>query len=113
MRRSKMKRTFANKGLYVGAGIGISLFALVGILSGLAIGGVIGLKLAGLLFGIPVKFTLFARILIAVSMIAGVIGAAAVFILGAAITGWIAGSVADSIHSEKAETVEDLQDVKA
>jgi len=108
-----MKQTFANKGLYLGTGIGISLFALVGILSGLAVGGVIGLKLAGILFGIPVKFTLFTRILVAVSMIIGLIGSATVFILGAAITGWIAGSVADSIHSEKAGTVEDLQDVKA
>ena len=43
----------SNKGLYLGTGIGLILFVLVGLLSGSLVVGLIGLKLSGFIFGAP------------------------------------------------------------
>ena len=45
----------SNKGLYMGTGIGLILFVLVGVLSGSLVGGIIGLKMAGFIFGAPLE----------------------------------------------------------
>ena len=45
-RGRKMNTTYAKKGTYIGTGIGIVLFVLVGILGGSLAGGAIGLKIA-------------------------------------------------------------------
>lgn len=92
-------RETAKKGLYVGTGVGLILFALLGLFPGSMIGGIIGLKIAGGLLGMPVQATVIARLIIAVCMIGGVITAAIIFILGSGIAGWIAGSVFDAVKS--------------
>lgn len=95
----------AKKGLYVGTGIGLVLFALMGLLPGSMIGGVIGLKIAGGIFGSPLQATVLARLIIAACMITGVIAAAIISILGTGIMGWTIGAVIDSVRS-KHEAVE-------
>jgi membrane protein DedA with SNARE-associated domain len=88
----------ANKGLYVGTGIGLILFVLVGLLSGSLVGGLIGLKVAGFIFGAPLEGALLARVIVAVSMIAGVFTSALVFIGGTSFLGWAAGYVFDAMR---------------
>lgn len=101
-----MKQRLANKGLYIGTGAGLILFALVGLLPGSLIGGIVGLKVAGLLVGTPVKATVVARIIVAVSMVIGLMVAAAAFVVGTGILGWIIGAIADVATQPKEEALE-------
>ena len=86
-------REAAKKGLFVGTGMGLILFALVGFFPGSMIGGVIGLKIAGGLSGLPVHATVLSRLIVAAGMIIGVIAAAITFIFGTGIMGWLAGGI--------------------
>lgn len=93
----------SKKGLYVGTGVGLILFVLVGLLSGSLIGGVIGLKIAGLIHGGPVEGGLLPRVIVAGSMIAGVIASAVMFIAGMGFLGWAAGFVFDATMKTKVQ----------
>ena len=93
----------SNKGLYVGTGIGLILFVLVGLLSGSLVGGLIGLKVAGFIFGAPLEGALLARVIVAVSMMAGVFTSALVFIGGMGILGWSAGYIFDATGKTSVE----------
>jgi hypothetical protein len=86
----------SQKGLYVGTGIGLILFVLVGVLSGSLIGGIIGLKAAGFIFGAPLEGALLARVIVAISMMSGVFVSALVFIGGMGFLGWAAGFLFDT-----------------
>ena len=93
----------AQKGLYIGTGIGLILFVLVGLLSGSLIGGVVGLKLAGSIFGMPLEGALLARVIVIMSMLAGVFTSAVVFIGGTSVLGWAIGYVYDAMGKTGAE----------
>ena len=86
----------SQKGLFVGTGIGLILFVLVGVLSGSLIGGVIGLKAAGFIFGAPLEGALLARVIVAISMLTGVLVSAVIFIGGMGFLGWAAGYLYDT-----------------
>ncbi|RMG03875.1 MAG: hypothetical protein D6726_04585 [Nitrospirae bacterium] len=107
-----MRQDIAKKGLYAGTGAGLILFVLAGLLPGSLIGGMIGLKVAGLIFGTPLKGLVIARVIVAVSMILGVLGAAAVFIVGSSIVGWAFGVAIDAIKSGRIAEEEVPQEAK-
>lgn len=86
----------SKKGLYVGTGVGLILFVLVGLLSGSLVGGMIGLKIAGLIFGGPVDAGLFPRLIVAGSMMVGVVASAVMFVAGMGFLGWAGGFVLDA-----------------
>ncbi len=86
----------SKKGLYVGTGIGLILFVLVGLLSGSLVGGLIGLKVAGFIFGAPLEGALLSRVIVAISMIGGVFASAVIFIAGMGFLGWTAGFIFDA-----------------
>jgi hypothetical protein len=94
----------SKKGLYVGTGIGLILFVLVGLLSGSLVGGMIGLKLAGLIFGAPLEGALLSRVFVAISMIGGVFASAVIFIAGMGFLGWTAGFIFDATVKTGVET---------
>jgi len=94
-------REMAKKGVYVGAGAGLILFALIGLLPGSFIGGVIGLNIAGSIFGHPLGAALLPRIIVAISMLLGIVVAGVVFIAGASLLGWLAGYLIDAVRSER------------
>lgn len=91
------RREMANKGLYFGTGAGLVLFALVGLLPGSLIGGVIGLKVAGSIFDAPMGAAILPRMVLAVSMIMGIVTAAMVCVLGSGVLGWSMGFVVDGL----------------
>ncbi len=102
-----MKSTeISKKGLYVGTGMGLILFVLVGLLSGSLVGGLIGLKIAGFIFGAPVDGALLSRLIVAVSMIAGVFASAVIFIAGMGFLGWTTGFVLDAMRKTPLEAPE-------
>jgi hypothetical protein len=99
-------RETAKKMAYIGAGAGLVLFAIIGLLPGSFLGGVVGLNIAGSLFGMPVSSALLPRLIVGISMLLGVLVSGIVFISGSTILGWLIGYVIDSLKAEKAAPVE-------
>jgi hypothetical protein len=91
----------ARKAAYIGAGAGLVLFALIGLLPGSFIGGVIGLNIAGSLFGMPVSSALLPRIIVGVSMLLGVFVSALMFITASSILAWLIGYAIDALRAGK------------
>jgi hypothetical protein len=94
-----MKNTAYTKNLtYIGAGAGVVLFAVFGLLPGSFLGGVMGLNLSGSLLGTPVSSGILSRVIVAVSMVIGVMVAGIIFITASATMGWLVGTVVDAIR---------------
>lgn len=96
----------AKKGLYIGVGAGLVLFVLAGLLPGSVIGGVIGLKVIEAVTGGPLGGEIIPRIILAVSMITGVMISAVVCIMGPGLVGWSIGYVIDSSKETAKRTEE-------
>ena len=95
-----MKKTASKTGAFVGAGIGLALFALFGLLYGTFIGGVVGLHLSGYLFGTSADFSILSRMVLAFGVMLGVFFAAIVCVTGSAIVGYVVGCTLDLVHME-------------
>ena len=93
------------KGLYTGAGAGLILFALVGLLPGSFIGGVIGINIAGGIFGLPLNASVLPRIIVGLSMLLGVVLSGVAFVVGGALTGWLTGYVIDALKESRTMTI--------
>ncbi|HTZ19171.1 MAG TPA: hypothetical protein VMB78_12115 [Dissulfurispiraceae bacterium] len=91
----------SRKGLYLGAVVGLVLFAIIGLLPSSFIGGVLGLKIAGHIFGTPLGMELVPRMLVGLSMVLAVMVTGFVFVVGIAIIGWLTGTVADTVRAAK------------
>ncbi len=90
----------------VGAGAGLVLFAVVGLLYGSFIGGIAGLNIAGSLFGFPVTSAVLPRLIVSISMIVGIFVFGIVFVGGSMIIGWLIGLAIDSLKVVKATSEE-------
>ncbi|KAF0179420.1 MAG: hypothetical protein FD164_2056 [Nitrospirae bacterium] len=97
----KTKHALAKKGLYIGAGIGLVLFAIVGLLPSSFIGGVLGLKIAGHIFGLPLGTAVAPRFVVGVFMVLGVLVTGLVFVVGLSLIGWASGTVAEALRERK------------
>jgi hypothetical protein len=102
-----MKDTTYTKSLtYIGAGAGVVLFAVFGLLPGSFLGGVMGLNLAGSLLGTPVASGILSRLIVAASMILGVMVAGIMFITASATLGWLIGTVVDGLRARAHKVAE-------
>ncbi len=81
---------------YMGAGMGIVLFAIFGLLPGSFLGGVAGLSISGALLGSPVDPGVLQRMITALSMLAGVLLSGLLFISTGATLGWLIGTTLDT-----------------
>lgn len=99
-------REMAKKAAYLGAGVGLALFALIGFLPGSFLGGVVGLNIAGSLFGTPLTSTLAARLIVGLSMLLGIMVSCLIFVVGSTTLGWLIGNVIDSIRVGKVTPAE-------
>jgi len=100
----KMKDTnYTKKLAYMGAGCGVVLFAVFGLLPGSFLGGVMGLNLAGIMFGTPVGAGLLPRMIVAASMVVGVMVSGTMFIMASTTLGWLIGTVVDAIKTGNKE----------
>ncbi len=88
-----MKTTITRKMAYIGAGAGLVLFALYGLLFGSMLGGAAGINIAGWLFGLPLQPGLIARAIVLVSMLVGVLVAGIVIVTTTTTIGWLVGKV--------------------
>lgn len=87
------KRNMTSDLVFVGGGAGLALFAVFGLMNASFIGGVLGLNLAGMIFGYPVESSLMARALVALGMLGGVMLSGFFFIAAGSVIGWMAGKV--------------------
>ena len=94
---------YSKKLAYMGAGCGVVLFAVFGLLPGSFLGGVMGLNIAGTLFGVPVASGILSRLIVAASMVVGVMVSGLMFITASSLAGWLIGSVVDTVKAEKKE----------
>ncbi len=98
-----MKTTIARKTAYIGAGAGLVLFALFGLLPGSLIGGAMGINVAGWLFGLPLQPGLLSRIIVLASMLIGVLVSGIVIVTAASTVGWLIGKALESGVRESEE----------
>lgn len=95
MERKKSK-TFA----YVGAGIGLTLFALFGLMYGSFFGGIIGLQINGQLFESATDFGLLQKLVVLLGVLFGVLLAAITCVAGSSLICYLLGSVIDLFQAE-------------
>jgi len=97
-----MKTTIAKKAAYVGAGIGLVLFALFGLLPGSLLGGAAGINIAGWLFGLPLDPGIVSRMIVLAAMLIGVVVAGIVIVTASSTVGWFVGKVIESgVHAKE------------
>ncbi len=77
------------KGALIGSFVGLVVFVILGFLPSAYTGGLVGLKLAELLFGAPIEPSTGPRLLVGILMIVSVIISGALFVIGGAIVGWL------------------------
>jgi len=100
---TNMKSSIARKGAYIGAGAGLVLFAIFGLLPGSLLGGAAGINIAGMLFGLPLEPGLISRAIVLVSMLVGVLVAGIVIVTATTTVGWLAGRLLEGSAHEEAE----------
>lgn len=96
-----MKNRMTIKGAYLGAGAGLVLFAIFGLLPGSLLGGAAGIKVAGLFFGLPLEPSLVSRAIVLMAMLAGVLVAGVVMVTACSTIGWLAGRLMEGAEHQK------------
>ncbi len=107
-----MKGRLTQKVGFLGAGVGLTLFALFGLMPGSFIGGVLGLNITGMIFGTPVSPGVVPRIIIALGMITGVLISGLIFVVAGAVVGTSIGYILDALlgrTKEEAGKIENLR----
>ncbi len=102
-----MNTTLRRKSAYMGAGAGLVLFTLFGLLPGSLLGGAAGIKVAGMLMGLPLEPGILSRSIVLISMLAGVLISGIAITTATMTAGWLVGAVVESsprrsLNSEKA-----------
>jgi hypothetical protein len=106
------KERMSKKATYAGAGIGLVLFAIFGLLPGSFLGGAMGLNLAGMLFGNPVTSGVLPRVIVGLSMLIGVMVAGIIFVFGSSLAGWLFGAVLDMFRAPGEAVAEEKSTVE-
>jgi hypothetical protein len=94
-----MKTTLSRQGAYVGAGAGLVLFGMFGLVPGSLLGGAAGINFAGMLFGLPLEPGLLSRLIVLTAMFVGVCITCALFVTASSTIGWIIGAaIRTTVH---------------
>lgn len=96
----------ARKAGLAGAGIGLVLFLFVGLLYGSLIGGTMGLEIVNSVFHEAAGVTLLSRVIVAASMLAGVIVSGIMFVGLFSSIGWAAGYVVGAVMEPRTAKLE-------
>ncbi len=91
-----MKTTLSRKAAYIGAGAGLVLFAIFGLLPGSLLGGAAGIKFAGMLFGLPLEPGVVSKSIVSLSMLVGVMVSGIAIVTATSTAGWLVGNVIDT-----------------
>ena len=91
-----MKTTLSRKAAYLGAGAGLVLFAIFGLLPGSLLGGAAGIKFAGMLFGLPLEPGVVSKSIVLLSMLVGIMVSGIAIVTATSTAGWLVGNVIDT-----------------
>ena len=97
-----MKNSFSRKATFIGAGAGLVLFVMFGLLPGSLLGGAAGLKFAGLFFGLPLEPGIISRAIVFASMLVGVMVSGIIIVTATSTTAWIVSRVINVSAQDKA-----------
>lgn len=98
-----MKNSKSKQGAYAGAGAGLVLFGLFGLMPGSLIGGAMGISVAGMLFGLPLEPGLLSRMIVLASMLLGVMVSGIMMVTASSTIGWLVGSaMRTTVHNSVA-----------
>ncbi len=86
-----MKTSRSKQGAYAGAGGGLVLFGLFGLLPGSLVGGAMGISAAGMLFGLPLEPGLLSRMIVLGSMLLGMMVSGIIIVTASSSIGWLVG----------------------
>jgi hypothetical protein len=101
-----MKTTIARKTAYIGAGAGLVLFALFGLMPGSLLGGAMGINIAGWFFGLPLHPGIISRVIVLVSMLIGVLVSGIVIVMATSTLGWLIGKALESgVHTKEEDGI--------
>lgn len=95
-----MNTTMTRQGAYIGAGAGLVLFTLFGLLPGSLLGGAAGIKFAGMFFGLPLEPGLLSRLIVLASMLAGTLISGTAIVTASSSIGWLIGAILGTTVSE-------------
>lgn len=95
----KQDSAYTEKGLTGGAGI--ALFVIFGILPGIYMGGITGLKMADILFGASANLDLFRGLLTTSGMMVGITAGATVYAMAGSILRWLINALLSSHRAGK------------
>lgn len=108
-----MNTSISRRMAYIGAGAGLVLFALFGLMPGSLLGGAAGINIAGWLFGLPLQPGLVSRIIVLASMLFGILVAGIVIVTATSTVGWLVGKVMESgVHAKDAAAEKDLSKIE-
>ena len=91
-----MKTSIAKKTTFIGAGAGLFLFALFGLIPGSLLGGAAGIKFAGALYGLPRESGIMPRAMVLASMLVGVLVSGISIVTATSTTAWLVGNTVDA-----------------
>ena len=91
-----MNSTLSRKTAYIGAGAGMVIFAIFGLLPGSLLGGAAGIKFAGLIFSLPLEAGILSRAIVLASMLMGVVVSGITIVTATSTTGWLLGRVLET-----------------
>jgi len=94
-----MKNTTSKKSTYIGAGAGLVLFAIFGLLPGSLLGGAAGIKFAGLFFALPLEPGLISRAIVLTSMLVGVVVSGISIVTATSSSGWLLGKALEAVRT--------------
>jgi len=97
-----MKNSFSKNATLVGAGAGLVLFVMFGLLPGSLLGGAAGLKFAGLFFSLPLEQGIISRAIVLASMLLGVMVSGIIIVTATSSTAWIASKMISVSAQDKA-----------
>jgi hypothetical protein len=100
-----MKTTMSRPGAYLGAGAGLVLFGMFGLMPGSLLGGAAGINFAGMLFGLPLEPGLLSRLIVLTAMLVGVCIICVLFVTASSTLGWIIGAAIRTTVRENASII--------
>ena len=98
-----MKTTIARKTAYLGAGAGLVLFVMFGLMPGSLLGGSMGINIAGWIFGLPLEPGLISRVIVLISMLVGVMVSGIVIVTATSTIGLLVGKILEPTRASSEE----------
>jgi hypothetical protein len=104
-----MKQSITDKTTYMGAGAGITLFVVFGIVPGIFLGWALGVTIANMLFGSLPNADTFISFGAWGGMLLGITVGGAVFLMASSALGWLVGAILRKSGFEKCRPSDSAQ----